>query len=142
MKKLLFALSFVPALAFADLKVATVDLLVLVRNHPKYEDDEKFLSDKSKDLQRTTDAIKAEGEALQDEGKKLMEQFRNPMLNDKAKAEAEKRLQEIQQKLIQIEQRYRNELMRGNQGLQEDRGRFMKRTTDDLRARLKKFAEA
>lgn len=142
MKKLLFALSLVPALAFADLKVATVDLLVLLRNHPNYDKDEAFLESKNKDLQKKTDAIKAEGEALQDEGKKLMEQFRNPMLNEKSKSEIEKKVQDIQQKLIQIEQRYRTELMRGNQELQEDRARFMKTTTENLRARLKTFAES
>ena len=142
MKKLLFALSLVPALAFADLKLATVDLLVLVRNHPDYDRNEKFMESKSKDLQKKTDAIKEEGETLQAEGKKLMEQFRNPMLNEKSKADVEKKLQDIQQKLIQVEQRYRTEMMRGNQELQEDRARLMKATTDDLRVRIKSFAES
>lgn len=142
MKKLVFALSMVPALAFAELKLATVDLLVLVRNHPDYDRNEKFMESKSKDLEKKVQAIKSEGEALQAEGKKLMEQFRNPMLNEKAKAETERKLQDLQQKLIQIEQRYRSEAMRGNQDLQEDRNRLMKATTDDLRVRLRKFAEA
>ncbi len=142
MKKLVFAVALVPAVALAELKLATVDLLVLVRNHPDYDRNEKFLESKSKDLQKKADAIKAEGEALQEEGKKLVEQFRNPMLNDKAKAETEKKLQDIQQKLLQIEQRYRTEMMRGNQELQEDRGRLMKATTDDLRGRMRKHAEA
>ena len=142
MKKLVFALSLVPALAFADLKIATVDLLVLVRNHPDYDRNEKFMESKSKDLQKKTDAIKSEGEALQSEGKSLMEQFRNPMLNDRAKADVEKKLQGLQQKLMEIEQRYRSEMLRGNQELQEDRARLMKATTDDLRERMKKFAEA
>ena len=142
MKKLVFALSMVPALAFAELKLATVDLLVLVRNHPDYDRNEKFMESKSKDLEKKVQAIKSEGEELQAEGKKLMEQFRNPMLNEKAKAETERKLQDLQQKLIQIEQRYRSEAMRGNQDLQEDRNRLMKATTDDLRVRLRKFAEA
>jgi len=142
MKKLVFALTLVPVVAFAELKLATVDLLVLVRNHPDYDRNEKFMETKSKDLQAKTDAIKSEGEELQAEGKKLMDQFRNPMLAEKAKVEMEKKLQDLQQKLIQIEQRYRSELMRGNQELQEDRGRLMKATTDDLRMRMKKFAEA
>lgn len=142
MKKLVFALAFVPVVAFAELKVATVDLLVLVRNHPDYDRNEKFMEAKSKDLEKKVEAIKAEGEGLQTEGKKLMDQFRSPMLNDKAKADVERKLQDIQQKLMQVEQRYRGEMMRGNQDLQEDRGRLMKATTDDLRVRIRKFAEA
>lgn len=142
MKKTVLALALAPALAFAETRIATVDLLVLVRNHPDYERNEKFMESKSKDLQKKGDEIKAEGESLQADGKKMMEQFRNPMLNDKAKADLEKKIQDIQQKLIQIEQRYRTEMMRGNQDLQDDRARLMKATTDDLRARLGKFAEA
>lgn len=142
MKKLVFTLSLVPALAFADMKVATADLLVLVRNHPDYERNEKFMESKGKDLQKKADAIREEGEALQAEGKKLLEQYNNPMLNDKAKADAGKGVQEIQQKLLQIEQRYRAEVTRGSQEMQEDRVRLTKATTDDLRARMKAFAEA
>lgn len=145
MKKLLFAVGCVAMglmASAADLKLATVDVLVLVRNHPDYDRNEKFIESKGRDLEAKGEAIKAEGEALQSEGKKLMEQFRNPMLNEKAKGDLEKKLQDIQQKLIQVEQRYRAEMMRGNQDLQDDRNRMMKTTTDDLRARIKKYAEA
>lgn len=141
MKKLIFILAVSPFMAFAQLKFATVDFLLLVRNHPDYARNEKFLSTKSKDLQKKADAIKAEGEALQSEGKKLMEQFQNPMLNAKSKSELELKLQGIQKKLMEIEQRYRTEMLRGNDDLQADRVRMMKDTTDDLRARLKVFAE-
>lgn len=141
MKKLIFALAFLPCAAFAEMKIAAVDLLVLVRSHPLYEKNEAFLADKSKELQAKADALKAEGEKLQTEGKKLMEQFRNPMLNDKSKAELETKLQAIQQKLMDIEQNYRTEMMRGNDDLQRDRIRLMKGTTDDLHAKLKEFAE-
>ena len=142
MKKLIFALAVVPAVAMADLKLATVDVVRLVRNHPDYERNEKFMESKSKDLEKKGEEIKAEGETLQAEGKKLLEQMRNPMLNEKAKVDVEKKLQDIQQKLIQIEQRYRSEMMRGNQDLQDDRARLMKATTEDLRERLKKYGEA
>lgn len=145
MKKLVFvsviALSAMSSFA-AEIKVATVDVLTLIRNHPDYDRNEKFMESKSRDLEAKCEAIKSEGEALQDEGRKMMEQFRNPMLNDRAKADLEKKLQDIQQRLIQIEQRYRSEMMRGNQELQDDRTRLMKATSDDLRLRIKKYAKA
>lgn len=144
MKKLIFALATVAMSAMvgaAELKLATVDVIVLVKNHPDYERNEKFMESKGQDLDKKGDAIKAEGEALQAEGRKLVEQMRNPMLNDKAKAELEKKIQNIQQKLMEIEQRYRTEMMRGNQDLQDDRTRLMKAISVDLKARIAAYAE-
>ena len=71
---------------------------------------------------------------------KLVEQLRNPMLAAKAKADLEKQVGEIQQKLIAIEQRYRGEMSRCRQDLQDLEGRLLKTTTDDLRKRIAKFA--
>ena len=142
MKKLVFALSMVPALAFAELKLATVDLLVLVRNHPDYDRNEKFMESKSKDLEKKVQAIKSEGEALQAEGKKLMEQMESPMLADKAKADIKTKLMDIQKKLMGIEQQYRSEAVHFRQELQDLESRLLKATTDDLRKRIAAFAEA
>lgn len=146
MKKLLIALTAGMMLSATTLvaaegsvRIATVDMLVLMKNHPDYERNDKFMESKTKDLDKKVESIKKEGEALQVEGKRLMEQFRNPMLNDKAKADIEKQLQDLQQKLIAIEQRYRSEMMRGSQELQEDRNRLLKATMDDVRQRIAKY---
>ena len=126
---------------FAEMKVGTVNLMLLVRNHPSYESNKALLESTDKDYQKKVEAIKSEGDALQDEGKKLMEQHENPMLTAKAKADLEKQVTEIQKKLMSIEQRYRNEAMRCRQDLQELESRLLKTTTDDLRKRLAKYAE-
>ena len=92
MKQLIIAAALAAALAAgAETKVGTVDLMLLVRNHPDYERNKTFLSDKDKDGQKKLDEIKKEGDELQDEGKKLAEQFRNPMLAEKAKADLQER---------------------------------------------------
>lgn len=141
MKRLLFAFAVAAcAVAEAGVKFGTVDLMLLVRNHPDYDRNKTFLSDKDKDGQKKLSAIKSEGDALQAEGRKLAEQFRNPMLAEKAKAALEKQLMELQQKLMKIEQNYRAEALRIRQDLQEDEARLLKATTDDLRARISKFA--
>lgn len=141
MKKLMFALAVaICSVASAEMKFGTVDLMLLVRNHPDYERNKTFLSDKDKDGQKKLAAMKKEGDDLQAEGRKLAEQFRNPMLSDKAKAPLEKQLMEIQQSLMKIEQNYRAEALRIRQELQEDEGRLLKATTDDLRKRIAKFA--
>ena len=142
MKQLIIAAALAAALAAgAETKVGTVDLMLLVRNHPDYERNKTFLSDKDKDGQKKLDEIKKEGEELQDEGKKLAEQFHNPILAEKAKADLERQLLDIQQRLAKIEQNYRVEAMRIRQELQEDEARMLKSTTTDLRRRIEKFAE-
>ena len=126
----------------AEMKLGTVDVMLLVRNHPNYESNKELLTSTDKDYQKKVETIKAEGDKLQDEGKKLMEQLRNPMLTAKAKSDVEKQLGEIQQKLMGVEQRYRSEALRCRQDLQDLEGRLLKTTTDDLRKRIAKYAEA
>lgn len=142
MKKLVFAALLVSAFAAsAEMKVGTVNLMLLIRNHPNYDANRELLTSTDKDYQKKVEAIKSEGESLQAEGKKIAEQLRNPMLAAKAKADVEKQLMDIQQKLMGIEQRYRAEVARCRQDLQDLEGRLLKTTTDDLRKRLAKFAE-
>ena len=128
--------------ASAELKLGTVDMMLLVKNHPNYESNKALLESTDKDYQKKLEGVKSEGDSLQNEGKKLMDQMRNPMLTAKAKADIEKQLGEIQQKLMAIEQRYRSEAMRCRQDLQDLEGRLLRTTTDDLRKRINKYAEA
>ena len=144
MNKLIFAAAaavVIGSSAFGELKLGTVDLMLLIRNHPNYESNNSLLSTTDKDYQKKLDAIKAEGEKLQEEGRKLAESMQNPMLAQKAKQDVEKQLMDIQKKLMGIEQRYRSEAMRCRQDLQELEGRLLKTTTEDLRKRVKEFAE-
>ena len=142
MKAVLFSVMAAAAASVsAETKFGTVDMVLLVRNHPNYDSNKELLASTDKDYQKKLGAIKSEGEKLQSEGKQLAEQLRNPMLADKAKTDLEKQIMDIQQKLIGIEQRYRSEAMRCRQDLQDLEGRLLKTTTDDLRRRIAKFAE-
>ena len=125
---------------FAEMKLGTVDMMLLVKNHPNYDSNKTLLTSTDKDYQKKLEKIKSEGDSLQEEGKKLMDQMRNPMLTAKAKADIEKQLGDIQQKLMGIEQRYRSEAMRCRQDLQDLEGRLLKTTTEDLRKRLGVYA--
>ena len=135
------AMAAVATVASAEMKLGTVDMVLLVRNHPNYDSNKELLSSTDKDYQKKLGVIKSDGEKLQAEGKQIAEQLRNPMLADKAKADLEKQLIDLQQKLIAIEQRYRAEAVRCRQDLQDLEGRLLKTTTDDLRRRIAKFAE-
>ena len=141
LKMITTALATAMALSLsAEMKVGTVDLMLLVRNHPNYDSNKALLTSTDKDYQKKLEGVKAEGDKLQEEGKKLMEQMRNPMLTAKAKADVERELGGIQQKLVGIEQRYRSEAMRCRQDLQDLEGRLLRTTTDDLRKRLAAYA--
>ena len=143
MKKLLFTMTMVAAMTVsAEMKLGTVDMMLLVKNHPNYESNKTLLTSTDKDYQKKLEAIKSEGDKLQEEGKKLVEQMRNPMLTAKAKTDVERQLGDLQQKLIGIEQRYKGEALRSRQELQDLEGRLLRATTDDLKKRIAKYASA
>ena len=143
MKKLAFlAAVLVAAVASAEMKIGTVDLMTLIRNHPNYETNREFLKSTEAAYKKKLDAIQKKGETQQAEGKKVAEQLQNPMLAAKAKADVEKQLMAIQKELLAIEQEYRAEAARCRQDLQDNESRLLKSTTDDLRKRLEKFAKA
>ena len=142
MKKLMLAMAMVAAMgAAAEMKVGTVDMMLLVRNHPNYDSNKALLTSTDKDYQKKLEGIKSEGEKLQTEGKQLMDQMRNPMLTAKAKVDIERQIEDIQKKLAVVAQRLQSESMRCRQDLQDLEGRLLKTTTDDLRKRLAVFAE-
>ena len=94
MKKLAIVFALTPFCLFGELKIGTVDLLTLVRNHPNYESNRNLLKDTEKDYQKKLDVIKADLDKIQEEGRKLAEQQRNPMFAAAAKEKMEKELLE------------------------------------------------
>lgn len=140
-KSVLFAALSIALAAAADMKVASVDMLVLARNHPNYDSNKALLVSTEKDYQKKLDAIKSELEKIQDEGKKLAEQARSPMLAAAAKQKIEKDLVDIQNRFLGGQQRLRAEAMRSQQDLQDLEARLLKTTTSDLRKRIGKYAE-
>ena len=101
MKKLIaIAAVAASAVAFADLKIGTVDMMILVRNQSQYEANKQLLISTEKDYQKRIDAMKADMDSLQDEGKKLADEYRNPMLSQSAKTKLENEMMALQQKLV------------------------------------------
>lgn len=142
MKSLLCSVFALSALvACADIKIGTVDMMVLVRNHPQYESNRKLLTDTEKDYQKKLEKIKDELEDIQEEGRKQAEQLNSPLINASKKQEIEKGLAVIQDKFMAGQQRLRNEAMRSQQELQDLEGRLLKTTTDDLRVKIEQFAK-
>lgn len=143
MKKLILMAAVAAATAaFADLKIGTVDMMALVRNHSSYEPNKKLLTETEKDYTKKLDAIKAEVDEIQEEGKNLADQLRNPLLAQAQQKKLEKELVDIQAKYVAGQQRLRAEMMRSQQDLQDLEGRLLKATTEDLHEKIDAFAEA
>lgn len=143
MKKLILLTALAAATTvFADLKIGTVDMMSLVRNHSSYEPNKKLLTETEKDYTKKLDAMKAELDEIQEEGKNMTDQLRNPLLSQGSKTKLEKDLMDIQNKFIAAQQRIRAEMLRSQQDLQDLEGRLLKATTEDLREKINTFAAA
>lgn len=128
------------SLAFADLKIGMVDMMVLVRNQSQYETNKQLLLSTEKDYQKRLDAMKADMDAMQEEGKKLADEYRNPMLSQSAKTKLENEIMALQQKLVAQQQKLRSEAMRNQQDLGDLEARLLKAQADDIKKRVNDFA--
>ena len=144
MKKLMLVamLAAVATTAFADLKIGTVDLMKLVRNHPNYESNRKILATTEKNYSKEIDSLKTELEKVQAEGKKLSDQLRNPMLSAAKKAELEKELMKVQEKFMNGQQELRNKALKSQDELQKLENTLLKATTDELREKITEYAKS
>ncbi|MBO5647242.1 MAG: OmpH family outer membrane protein [Kiritimatiellae bacterium] len=141
-KATLLILAAAVAASASAVKIGTVDMLLLVRNHATYESNKTLLLSTEKDYRKKLDEMKAELDAIQVEGHKVSDELRNPMLAPKAKAEAEKSLQSIQNRFLQKQQMMRNEAMRNQQELSALEARLLKAQADDLKKTIAAFASA
>ncbi len=142
MKKLLVGVcvAAVSAMSFG-FKVGTVDMIVLVKNHPAYETNKTLLLNTEKDFSKKLEEMKKELASIQEEGKKHADTIRNPMSSQKAKADAEMAFGEIQNRYMQQQQKIRSEMMRSQQELSQLEAGLLKAQSDDLKKRISSFAE-
>ncbi len=127
--------------AFADVKIGTVDMMLLVRNHKSYEGNKAYLTETEASCKRKLDAMKTGLQSLQDEGRKLADELRNPMLADASKKSLENRLVDIQNRFIKQQQEMRNEALRAEQELSETEARLLRIQAKDIKDIITKFSE-
>ena len=142
MKKVYIAgiAALVALAANAELKIGTVDMMLLVRNHSSYEQNKNLLLSTEKDYQKRLDGMKSDLESIQDEGKKLADELRNPMLAESAKAKLEKDIIAVQNRFMAQQQKMRQEMMRNQQDLGDLEARLLKAQAEDIKKRISAFA--
>lgn len=130
------------AAVFAETKIGTVDMVLLVRNHVDYAKNKRLLTSTEADYKKKLDSMKTDLQSIQDEGRKLADELRNPMLSDATKKSLENRLVEIQNRFIKAQQDIRNEAMTSEQQLSEMEARLLRFQAQDIKAKIQKFAES
>ena len=133
MKKIIaIAAVAVCASAFAELKIGTVDMFILVRNHASYESNKELLKSTEADYRRQLEGIRDEIDRIQEEGKKIAEELKNPLVSQSAKEKAERELTGVQRRFVQAQQKLRDETMRNQQQLADLESKLLKAQASDL----------
>ena len=123
------------------LKIGTVDMMLLVRNHPSYESNKELLKSTEKDYQKELDAMQSTLQDIQDEGKSVADELKNPMLSEAAKKASEKKIMDIQQRFVRQQQELRKKAMDNQEALSKLEARLLKSQAEDLKKRIARFAE-
>ena len=127
--------------ALAEMKIATVNMVDLVKLHPSYESNKALLKSTDKDYKDKLDKRQDEIKAIADEGKKAQEDLSNPMLSASAKAAAQKKLEGVQRRYIAARQDMEAEVRRYQSELSDLEARLMKLQTDEIRAKITAYAK-
>ena len=142
MKTLMVAICAALSLAaLADMKIATVNMVDLVKLHPSYESNKALLKSTDKDYKEKLDKRQDEIKAIADEGKKAQEDLSNPMLSASAKASAQKKLEGVQRRYIAARQDLEAEVRRYQSDLADLESRLMKLQTEEIRAKITAYAK-
>ena len=142
MKRIAIALACVTGLtAFAEMKIATVNMVDLVKLHPSYESNKALLKSTDKDYKAKLDKRQDEIKAIADEGKKAQEDLSNPMLSASAKASAQKKMEGVQRRYIAARQDLEAEVRRYQSELSDLESRLMKLQTEEIRAKITAYAK-
>lgn len=142
MKKMafVFACSFA-AVVSAGVKIGTVSLEVLIKNHPSHESNRTLVKSTADDYRKKMESRQDAAKKLVDEGKKLQSDWQNPMLSASAKADIQTKLEDVQRKLFALQQEMRAEDQRCQEELADLQQRLFKIEKKDVEARLAEFAK-
>lgn len=142
MKSIVFAFAFaVTFLASADMKFGTVNLEILIKNHPSHESNRTLVKSTADDYRKKMEARQENAKALVDEGKKFQSDWQNPMLSAAAKADIQKKLEDVQRKLFALQQEMRAEDQRYQEELSDLQQRLFRIEKKDVEAKLAEFSK-
>ena len=142
MKKMIFAcICAVASAVSAEVKIGTVNLETLIKNHPSHESNRTLVKSTADDYRKKMESRQEKAKALVDEGKKIQSDWQNPMLSATAKADLQKKLEDVQRKLFVLQQEMRAEEQRCQDELADLQQRLFKIEKKDVESYLADFAK-
>ncbi len=127
--------------ASAEMKVGTVNLETLIKNHPNHESNRTLVKSTADDYRTKMESRQEQAKALMEEGKKIQSDWQNPMLSASAKADLQKRMEGIQRKLYAAQQEMRSEDQHCQEELSDLQQRLFKIEKKDVEAKIAEFAK-
>ncbi|MBO5941434.1 MAG: OmpH family outer membrane protein [Kiritimatiellae bacterium] len=142
MKKVLFAsVCMLAAFVSADTKIGTVNLEILIKNHPSHESNRTLVKSTADDYRKKMESRQERMKSLVEEGKKFQSDWQNPMLSASAKADLQKKIEDVQKKLYAVQQEMRAEDQRYQEELADLQQRLFKIEKKDVEEKLAEFAK-
>lgn len=135
------AAAAVCSVALADMKIATVDMMVLMRNHSAYETNRKLLTDSQADSEKRLADQKKRLDDIEDEARRLGEEYRNPMLAASAKAKIEEKMADAQKRYLALQSKLRADAANDQRSLADMESSLLKSQAEDLRKIVARFAK-
>ena len=129
------------AVAMADMKLGTVNLETLIKNHPNHESNRTLVKSTADDYRNKMEARQEQAKALVEEGKKIQSDYQNPMLSATAKTELQKKMDGLQRKLYALQQEMRAEDQHYQEELADLQQRLFKIEKKDVEAKIAEFAK-
>jgi outer membrane protein len=128
-------------IASAEMKLGTVNLEILIKNHPSHESNRSLVKSTADDYRKKMESRQDKAKELVEEGKKIQSDWQNPMLSSSAKADLQKKLEDVQRKLFTMQQEMRSEDQRCQEELADLQQRLFKIEKKDVEEKLSQFAK-
>ena len=143
MKKIVLSMVLaVAAVCAAEMKIATVNMVDLVRLHPNHESNRALVKSTDKDYKAKLERQQEAAKTIADEGKKVQAELMNPMFSQSAKADAQMKLEDVQRRFLAAQQELRASAQHFQNELTDLETRLLKLETEDIRAKINAFAKA
>ena len=127
--------------ASAEMKVGTVNLETLIKNHPNHESNRTLVKSTADDYRKKMEARQEQAKALMEEGKKIQSDYQNPMLSAAAKTDLQKKMDGLQRKLYALQQEMRADDQHYQEELADLQQRLFKIEKKDVEAKITEFAQ-
>jgi len=122
-------------------KLGVVDMEDLIRLHPNTAADKKLLETTVKEFEAERDKLRARIKELNESFEKAAKEFDNPALNEKAKAKAKEDAMRRRDVLVEADRDMQDTVRKRQRELNDQEMRMLKRTTDELRQIIGKYAK-